>query len=318
MGLFKPVSKRSEIYFESFEEPGGWDDVLTGYDNTNSHSGKYSGKITKTTAGGIYSRSTKPITISITAPTKYRYSGWIYSNGPSTTIYFFMRRAGEVNYYTYLDFIGTFVKNKWVYLEKEFTVPADAITLDLRIDNSSGRGTVWFDDLRLHPSDAIMTTYTYDALVGMTSECDQNKHIKYFEYDALQRLKIVRDQDKNILKRFCYSYSGQQSDCSTIIQPLSTTINSINVGVSGYTAVYTNIVTNLSYSFSVPSTGGTLGTIPVGNYNITISKTGQFIISQLFSVCSGSFISGSSPVSFYNINVRSYACNTLQIDDPTF
>ncbi|MDE3185705.1 MAG: hypothetical protein KGM16_20015 [Bacteroidota bacterium] len=66
-------------------------------------------------------------------------------------------------------------------------------------------GTGLIDELRLYPNNANMVTYTYKPLIGVTSATDDNNTIVYNEYDALNRLKIVRDKDKNILKRFDYS-----------------------------------------------------------------------------------------------------------------
>lgn len=67
----------------------------------------------------------------------------------------------------------------------------------------SGSGLI--DELRLYPKDAKMVTYTYKPLIGITSTTDDNNTIVYNEYDALNRLKMVRDKDKNIIKRFDYS-----------------------------------------------------------------------------------------------------------------
>lgn len=68
-------------------------------------------------------------------------------------------------------------------------------------------GTGLIDELRLHPKDANMVTYTYTPMIGVTSITDANNTIVYNEYDGLNRLKIVRDKDKNILKRYDYSDS---------------------------------------------------------------------------------------------------------------
>lgn len=66
----------------------------------------------------------------------------------------------------------------------------------------SGSGLI--DEVRLHPQDANMMTYTYDPIVGVTSACDANNTVLYNEYDGLNRLLVVRDNDRNILKRFSY------------------------------------------------------------------------------------------------------------------
>lgn len=65
------------------------------------------------------------------------------------------------------------------------------------------------DEVRLHPVNARMTTYTYKPLVGITTQCDINNRILYYEYDNLNRLARIRDQDKNILKKFSYNFTGQ-------------------------------------------------------------------------------------------------------------
>lgn len=35
-----------------------------------------------------------------------------------------------------------------------------------------------------------------------------------YEYDGLNRLTLVRDQENNILQKYCYTFHGQQEDCS--------------------------------------------------------------------------------------------------------
>ncbi len=53
---------------------------------------------------------------------------------------------------------------------------------------------------------ALVTTYTYIPLVGMTSTTDPNNFSTYYEYDNLNRLKIIKDSNKNIVKTFSYNY----------------------------------------------------------------------------------------------------------------
>jgi len=67
-------------------------------------------------------------------------------------------------------------------------------------------GDTYVDEVRLHPADAQMVTYTFDPLIGMTSQCDPNNRVIYYEYDGLQRLKLVRDQYGNVVKTYEYNY----------------------------------------------------------------------------------------------------------------
>jgi YD repeat-containing protein len=68
--------------------------------------------------------------------------------------------------------------------------------------------------LRASFSQGMITTYTYNPLVGVTSVTDPKGTSSYYEYDSLGRLKFVKDKDLNILQKYCYNYKGQQTDCS--------------------------------------------------------------------------------------------------------
>jgi 20S proteasome alpha/beta subunit len=65
--------------------------------------------------------------------------------------------------------------------------------------------------------DAMITTYTYNPLIGVTSITDAKGLSSYYEYDSVNRLLIIKDQDLNILQRYCYNYKGQQIDCTDLI-----------------------------------------------------------------------------------------------------
>lgn len=56
---------------------------------------------------------------------------------------------------------------------------------------------------------ALVTTFTYKPLIGLTSQTDAGNHTIYYEYDFLGRLKLIRDQDNNVLKSFDYQYQAQ-------------------------------------------------------------------------------------------------------------
>jgi hypothetical protein len=71
---------------------------------------------------------------------------------------------------------------------------------------------VSIDELRIYPITSQMTTYTYDVNNGVTSVCDPNNNITYYEYDDYNRLKFILDKDRNILKRFSYNYTGETID----------------------------------------------------------------------------------------------------------
>ena len=61
------------------------------------------------------------------------------------------------------------------------------------------------DKLRTMPN-ALVTTYTYDPLVGITSVTDPAKQVQTYEYDNLGRLELIRDYKKSIVSRYDYGY----------------------------------------------------------------------------------------------------------------
>lgn len=70
-------------------------------------------------------------------------------------------------------------------------------------------GGAMIDDLRLHPKGAMMTTFSYDPLFGVTSETDPNGRTTYYDYDASGRLKSVKDHEGNVIRSYEYHYAGQ-------------------------------------------------------------------------------------------------------------
>jgi YD repeat-containing protein len=56
---------------------------------------------------------------------------------------------------------------------------------------------------------AMVTTYTYAPLIGMTSETDSKGYTIYYEYDGFGRLQYAKDKDGNVIKKYDYHYQGQ-------------------------------------------------------------------------------------------------------------
>jgi Family of unknown function (DUF5977) len=77
----------------------------------------------------------------------------------------------------------------------------------------SGTGTI--DELRFYPSAARMRSFTFDPVIGKTSDCDENNRITYYEYDKLRRLWMIKDEKKNIVKVYEYNNisAAKQNGC---------------------------------------------------------------------------------------------------------
>ena len=65
------------------------------------------------------------------------------------------------------------------------------------------------NNLRSALPQAMVTTYTYDPLIGVTSITDPRGQTQYFEYDDLHRLKAVRDAQGHLLSENQYHYRPQ-------------------------------------------------------------------------------------------------------------
>ena len=166
----------SDIAYTSFESDGtgNWTIASPLRNKANSITGKQSYDL----SNGTVSKT------GLNSSTTYLLSGWakvgatVYINGSSIGIP-----------------IAT--HNGWNFFSSYLSGVSSVVF--------SGSGLV--DEARLIPRDANMITYTYEPNVGITSNCDANNTIVYTEYDNLNRVKLIRDVDMNILKRYDYSDS---------------------------------------------------------------------------------------------------------------
>ena len=164
----------NDVAYSSFESDGtgNWTIASALRDTLNSITGKKS-----------YNLSNGNITKSgLSSSTTYLVSMWVKA-GATVTV----NGAG----------LGSILASQGVWnLYNIYLSGVTTVTI-------SGSGSI--DELRLHPKNANMITSTYEPLIGVTSTTDANNTITYNEYDNLNRLKIVRDKDRNILKRYDYS-----------------------------------------------------------------------------------------------------------------
>ncbi|HMO62551.1 MAG TPA: hypothetical protein PKC39_15560 [Ferruginibacter sp.] len=172
----------NEVAFTSFEP--GTDSRWTGIQPGAIHA--VTGGGSSITGNHFYTLTGNPLT-SEALPTGKTY----------TVSYWSSNGAYDVNGTVYRQGKTITVNNvQWTCYEHQVIVD-NPISI-------SGTGNI--DELRLYPSAAQMTTFTYKPFTGLTSQCDMNNRITYFEYDSLSRLMMVKDEDGNILKKFEYQY----------------------------------------------------------------------------------------------------------------
>ncbi|MFL5787736.1 MAG: DUF5977 domain-containing protein [Flavisolibacter sp.] len=221
-------ASQSDIAYTSFETDGngGW----TGVNTTNIFSNRcVTGKRSYYSTNFSFSKS------GLTSTNTYIVSYWS-ANGAYSI-------AGTITGFPKSLRTLTFYGQSWTYYEHQVTGQT-TITI-------SGNGAV--DELRLYPLGSQMTTYTYEQMIGASTQCDANNRLLFYTYDELGRLILMRDDNLNILKQNCYNYFGQTGTCS----------------------IYSNDAQSGSYSKSCPpnnTAGSVTYSLPAGICFSTLSK----------------------------------------------
>jgi YD repeat-containing protein len=92
----------------------------------------------------------------------------------------------------------------WQLVQVPITVTSSSMA-----DYVIGQSGYHVDEVRLYPKGAMMTTYTYEPGVGMSSTTDPNNVSSFYEYDAFGRLIGGKDNNKHLVKAYQYHLKGQ-------------------------------------------------------------------------------------------------------------
>jgi hypothetical protein len=168
------------VAYTSFEADGSGNWSIP----SNTRNSKFS-----VTGNKSYSLTNGSITIAVQSSSRYVISCWAQGvpliTGAAQTF-----TGNSYNGFTYYEFLT-----------------------NATVSNITINGSFLIDELRLYPVGSQMTTYTYSPLLGISSQCDVNNKVSYYDYDALGRLHDIRDFDRNIIKQYCYDYQGQPAKC---------------------------------------------------------------------------------------------------------
>jgi hypothetical protein len=100
---------------------------------------------------------------------------------------------------------GQYVLSYWLKSGAGWTPQTSLVTVGSGTYTISLTGQV--DEIRFHPATAQMTTYSYIPLIGVSSVTDTNNITTYYEYDGLGRLKYLKDENRDIIKKIEYHYN---------------------------------------------------------------------------------------------------------------
>ncbi len=119
----------------------------------------------------------------------YKLSLWARSNNANSSILVSQQNRQEVP-----------PDNEWHLLEFDLG-QTNFVTVELIGESTQ------IDEIRLHPKDAEMVSYTTNPMVGITSENAPNNYITYYQYDAENRLINIVDHKKRLREKYEYYYA---------------------------------------------------------------------------------------------------------------
>jgi len=168
--------------------------------------------------------------LTMTYTGKYMLSCWIKTEAGYGTGYLVAHTSAigspgvvyPVNAESYKTTPVTNTNGKWQYFEaiidvakaRQLSGVSGALNIRAYVYNTDASHGFLVDDMKLHPLNARMSNYTHSPLVGMTSQTDANNNeISTYQYDSFSRLLFEQDKDGNVVKKYCYNYVGQSTDC---------------------------------------------------------------------------------------------------------
>ncbi len=269
-----PVAKavnanNNDIAFSSFEADESGANLLINQANIIADpTGAFTGKKYYSLTYPPLPYSSQPITITISNPGKeYRLNFW-YKEPINNQQPLLVHTWPSGLYDVITPFAGSIkIRNGWRY--SEYIIPAswDGYLTLIKGYSSS---TTYIDEFRFYPAQSQMTTYTFDPLIGMTSETDVNGKTTYYEYDALNRLAYVKNENKDIVKAICYNYAGQPTPCSVNIDPCASATRPVINLVTKTGSSGSNFIYSLDFTPSPNSTSCVIELTDITDQTVTL------------------------------------------------
>lgn len=210
-----------EFLFQDFEEDtiGYVDDwkIASSISTTQSysddaHTGKKSIRLVSVNStSNSYVVAKKSIS-DLDANGRYTCSAWVKADtvatsGPDLVLY---RTTSSGTTQVYRSLYDANKEGEWQLLQADIDLSdyTGVTEIEVRVRNIGSNSVACYcDDIRFYPSDAQMTTYTYDPLVGKTSEIGPSGLTAIYEYDDAGRLWRIKDNEGNILKQNTYHFA---------------------------------------------------------------------------------------------------------------
>lgn len=118
--------------------------------------------------------------------------------------------------------------------------------------------TAQIDELRLTPAGAVLKTIAYHPSGDVATEVNERNNVTNYEFDGLQRLKLVRDDNNRILRQFAYDLDKGGGLSSTL--PITYFNSAATVVLKRNNCLSTEYGTEVTY------------TVPEGTFMSFVSK----------------------------------------------
>lgn len=160
------------------------------------------------------------------------------------------------------------------------------------------------DKIRNHPDyqNAMISSYTYDPLVGVTSMTSEYGYTNLFEYDDRERLIRTKDNDGNIIADMDYGFKNESFECLDCG-------NSVTLSTLEY-QLFANNSFNVNYTYTLPTGFGAISEWyinygestergigqPPSNFTTSYQNEGLKTIRLYLYNAQGEFITGNTNV----------------------
>jgi len=147
-----------------------------------------------------------------------------------------------------------------------------------------GLSDTQISSLRNGLPDALISTYTYKSLVGITSVTDPRGITTNYAYDTFNRLYLARNDDKNITNRYRYGYQNApdngQGGYTSLTVTVTTDGASYSINATGSATVSAvSDSKSYTYSWSLKNSNGTiLQTGTSSSFSYTCSQSGPLTV----------------------------------------
>jgi hypothetical protein len=233
-------ARHDEVIFSDFESNTGYE--FTVPLSANLVSG-WSGLNARALIGNTYLERTGIVKNG----SKYRYSFRVMGAANSTVTVKVLnnttlRSSSVITYNT---------PGQWKFFDGVIDVSTATSPFSVQILTSAA---LTFDDIAFYPDIADVVSTTYASLYGITSQINAAGEGVYKEYDALGRLSVTKDQDKNIIAVEDYHYRDEP--WPTVVSSFSdnaaiTSEYEFTVGTPATFTPHSSCLSGLTYAWKI-------------------------------------------------------------------